>query len=418
MRHPPPKPSRPDLPEGLPDLPEGLGAGLTALTPAPLPQAPLDDAQRLACLRLIRSENVGPVTFRELINHFGGAQAALEALPDLARRGGQRRAPRLCPRDRAEAELAAAAKVKARPVFTIEPGYPPLLAHVEAPPPMLYVRGDLDQVMRPALAIVGSRNASAAGIKLTRHFATALGEAGFVIVSGMARGIDAAAHEAALARGTIAVLAGGIDVIYPPEHADLYQRISEAGCVVSEMPPGYVARAQEFPRRNRIISGLSHGVVVIEAARRSGTLTTARHAAEQGRDVFAVPGHPLDPRAEGTNHLLKEGASLVTEPGDVLKLLRPLLEPARQLDEPAVAPLRAPVPPAPIDDADRQRVLVALGPAPIDIDEIVRATGLGARNVRIALMELALAGRIVQHGAQLVSLAPDAAPDQAEFADR
>ncbi len=415
MRNPPPKPSlsRPDPPEGV--------DGLTALTPAPLPQAPLDDAQRLACLRLIRSENVGPVTFRELINHFGGAAAALEALPELARRGGQRRAPRLCPRDRAEAELAAAAKAKARPVFTIEPGYPPLLAHVAAPPPMIYARGDLDLLARPALAIVGSRNASAAGIKLTRHFATALGEAGFVIVSGMARGIDAAAHEAALARGTIAVLAGGIDVIYPPEHADLYQRISESGCVVSEMPPGYVARAQEFPRRNRVISGVSHGVVVIEAARRSGTLTTARHAAEQGRDVFAVPGHPLDPRAEGTNHLLKEGASLVTEPDDVLKLLRPLLEPSRQMAEAAtsLAPLRGAAVPAPIDDADRQRVLVALGPAPIDIDEVVRATGLAARNVRIALIELALAGRVVQHGAQLVSLAPDAGPgagpDQADF---
>lgn len=375
-------------------------------TPAPLPQAPLDDAQRLACLRLIRSENVGPITFRELINHYGGAEPALAALPELSRRGG--RAVRVCSRERAEAELAAARRIGAEPLFTIEPGFPPLLAHVEAPPPLLYVKGRTALLAKPCLAIVGSRDASAAGHKLTRQFAARLGEAGFVIVSGLARGIDGAAHEAALATGTVAVLAGGLDNIYPPEHADLHARIGASGCLVSEMPPGFIPRGQEFPRRNRIISGMSHAVLVIEAARRSGTLITARLAAEQGREVFAVPGHPLDPRAEGTNQLLKGGATLALTPEDVLDVLRPQLSafaaPAVAYAPPPVnAAAQPPMPPPSLGDADRQRVLAALGPAPVNVDELVRAVGLPARAVQVALLELALAGRIERHGQQLVS---------------
>ena len=282
------------------------------LIPAPLPQAPLDDRQRLACLRLIRSENIGPATFRDLVNHFGGAHAALEALPGLNAKAGRPHA-RICPASRAESELEAAARVGAQALFTIEPGYPPALAAVEPPPPLLYVQGQRDLLRRPMVAIVGSRNGSAAGQKLAGMLAADLGRAGFVVVSGLARGIDAAAHAAALSTGTIAVIAGGIGNVYPPENVDLQARIAAEGVVVSENPPGFVPRAQDFPRRNRLISGMSLGIVIVEAARRSGSLITARFAREQSREVFAVPGHPLDPRAEGTNGLIKQGEVTVVD---------------------------------------------------------------------------------------------------------
>lgn len=380
-------------------------------TPAPLPVAKLDLVQRLACLRLIRSDNVGPVTFRELINHYGGAVQALDALPELAKRGG--RTLRICPQDRAERELEAAERIGARIIFTIEPGYPALLAHVDAPPPAVYIKGDAGLLQRPAVAVVGSRQASAAGITLARRFGSDLGRRGLVIVSGLARGIDAAVHEASLSTGTIAVLAGGIDYIYPPENARLQAAIAETGCLVTEMPPGFEPRAKDFPRRNRLVSGMAHGVVVIEAARRSGTLSTARMAGEQGREVFAVPGHPLDPRAEGTNHLLKSGATLVTSADDVLEALAPalagsslMMEPHAAFEDVPPAPLR---PPPLIGTSDRDRVVVAMGPQPIPIDDLARATDLGARELRVILMELDLAGRIERHGQGLVSLRPEAA---------
>ena len=381
--------------------------------PSPAPQAPLGAAQRLACLRLIRSENVGPVTFRDLINHFGGAEEALAALPELSRRGGYRRPIRVCPREVAEAELEAAADIGASALIVGEPGYPPALAAVDPPPPLLYVKGKAGHLARPMLAIVGARNGSAAGQKLARLFASSIGGAGFVIVSGLARGIDSAAHEAALETGTVAVLAGGPDNVYPPEHAELQRRIAERGCLVSENPPGFAPRGQDFPRRNRIISGMALGVLVVEAARRSGTLVTARMAGEQGREVFALPGHPLDPRAEGTNRLLKSGATLVTEPEDVLGALAPLLrealqplarKPAREAASSLHMPAADPTEPPEVGDADRARLIEALGPAPVDVDELGRATGLSARAIQIALMELALAGRIERHGHQLVSL--------------
>ncbi|MFA5952344.1 MAG: DNA-processing protein DprA [Hyphomicrobium sp.] len=379
--------------------------------PAPLPTAVFDDAERLACLRLIRSDSVGPVTFRELINHYGGAARALAALPELTRRG-RGRTFRICSEGDAAAELAAAHRAGVRPVFTIEPGYPPALAAVECPPPLLYVKGDASLLSRPAVAIVGSRQASAAGIKLARLFADELSAAGLVIVSGLARGIDAAAHHASLARGTVAVLAGGLDVVYPPEHLELQRRIGELGCLVSEQPPGFEPRAKDFPRRNRLVSGISLGVTVVEAAKRSGTLVTARFAAEQGREVFAVPGHPLDPRAEGTNQLLKNGATLVTGPRDIIDALAPMLRTPRDgnidtaFSEHAgslAANLSPPPLPRELSDTDRDQVLSALGPSPVDIDEIVRATGLGVREVRIVLMELDLSGEIERHGQQLVS---------------
>ncbi|MDO9381719.1 MAG: DNA-processing protein DprA [Hyphomicrobiaceae bacterium] len=375
-------------------------------TAAPLPVAVLDAAERLACLRLIRSGNVGPVTFRELVNQFGGAQRALDALPDLTRRAGGPAHP-ICPKADAERELAAADKIGVRPIFTIEPGYPASLAATGVPPPLLYVKGNDELLQKPTVAIVGSRQASAAGHKLARQFAAELGRAGYVIASGLARGIDGAAHEAALLTGTVAVVAGGIDIIYPPEHADLTQRIAEKGCIVSEMPPGFVPRAKEFPRRNRIIAGVSLGVLVVEAARRSGTLVTARLAAELGREVFAIPGHPLDPRAEGTNQLLKSGAVFVTEAADLIAALQPMIE---QPEDRGLA--REPeTPPAPFSEpalshSDRQRVLSALGPHPSDVDEIGRAAGLSARAVRLVLVELDLAGRIERHGQHLVSLLP------------
>jgi len=378
--------------------------------PAPLPVAQLGPEERIACLRLIRSENVGPVAFRELINLYGGAAKALEALPELTRRGGRRRPIHILPRQEAENELGAAARCGAEPLFTIEPGYPAVLAALEAPPPMLYVKGRPELLNRAAIAIVGSRESSAAGQKLARHFAIGLGEAGYVVVSGLARGIDGAAHAAALPQGTVAVLAGGIDTVYPPEHAKLQSEISREGCLVTEQPPGFVPRGADFPRRNRIISGMSLGVVIVEAAARSGTLVTARYAAEQGREVFAVPGHPLDPRAEGTNALIKKGATLVTEVSDVISALEPISG-LRDRSLPAIAPAPAASPPSPadttLDDSTRQQLISALSPAPTEIDAILAATGLSIRAVQIGLMELELSGRIVRPGPGLIALRPE-----------
>ena len=368
----------------------------------PAPAAALNDAERVAALRLARSENVGPVTFRELLKHYGSAAAALAALPQLSQRGGFRRPIRVCPLDEAEAELERAQRGGTQLVFVGEAQYPAPLAALEAPPPLLYAKGDIALLQRPTIAIVGARQCSAAGAKLARQFAYAIGRAGFVIASGLARGIDGMAHQAAIDTGTIAVLAGGLDNIYPPEHEDLQRQIGERGCLVSEMPFGFTPRGQDFPRRNRIVSGLSLGVLIVEAARRSGSLVTARLAAEQGREVFAIPGHPLDPRAEGTNKLLKSGATLVTEPEDVLSALVPLTRaPPRQLRE---DPPPQPLTPTSLSAAERDRVVAALGPAPIDIDSLVRATGLDIRSVQVAVMELALAGRIERHGGGLVSL--------------
>lgn len=363
--------------------------------------------QRLDWLRLIRSENVGPATFRELINHFGGAGAALAALPELARRGGSARRIKVCPVEEAEAEIDAARRAGARIVTPSEPGYPPRLAQIDAAPPLLVVKGDLALADRPIVAIVGARNGSALGQKFARQLAADLGKAGFVIASGLARGIDTAAHQAALERGTIAVVAGGIDVVYPPENADLQEAIGAGGLVLTERAMGFKPRGKDFPRRNRLISGISAGVLVIEAARRSGSLITARLAGEQGREVFAVPGNPLDPRAAGTNGLLKSGATLVTDADDIIEALAPIL--GRDRPE-TVADLRETeeVPPdsgsMDVTQSDRERVIEALGPSPVDVDEIIRATGLPARQVQVILLELDLAGRLERHGRQLVSL--------------
>jgi DNA processing protein len=361
----------------------------------------LTDEQRLDWLRLIRSENVGPRTFRELVNHFGGAGGALEAVPRLARRGGAA-SPRIFSIEEARAEIEAARKRGVRFVALGEADYPPRLAVIDGAPPLLGVQGRADILQRPLVAIVGSRNASAAGQKFADRLARELAEAGYAIASGLARGIDAAAHRASLASGTVAVLAGGHERIYPAEHVPLLEMILPEGAAISEMPLSWEPRARDFPRRNRIISGVSLGVVIVEAARRSGSLITARLAGEQGREVFAVPGSPLDPRAEGTNGLLKQGAIMVTEADDVISALAPIRD--RSID----TPIEEPEPPLaaerePADD-ERSRIVGLLGPVPCSLDDLVRMSRSSPAVVRVVLLELELAGRIERHGGGMVSL--------------
>lgn len=361
----------------------------------------LTDEQRIDWLRLIRSENVGPRTFRNLVDHYGSAGAALRALPELARRGGAARNIRIHPRAEAEREIEAAQRLGAAFVALGEPDYPHRLAAIDDAPPLIAVRGNRDGLTRPMVGIVGSRNASAVGLKFAERLARELGEAGFVIVSGLARGVDAAAHRASLATGSLAALAGGHDRLYPEEHAGLLEAMLTQGGAISEMPFGWEPRARDFPRRNRLISGLSVGVVIVEAAKRSGSLITARFALEQGREVFAVPGSPLDPRAEGTNGLLKQGATLVTETADVLAAVEPIL--GRSFDQPGEEPIRAEETGEP-DAGARARIVDLLGPAPIGIDDLVRLAGAPPATVRTVLLELELAGRLERHSGGLVSL--------------
>lgn len=361
----------------------------------------LTDEQRLDWLRLIRSDNVGPRTFRDLINTYGGARRALEALPKLARRGGAS-GTHIFTVDEAEAELKAC---RARDITLValgEPDYPARLQTIDDAPPLVALRGKVPLLSQPLVAIVGSRNASAAGMKFAQGLAHDLGAAGYGIVSGLARGIDAAAHRASLASGTVAVLAGGHERIYPPDHVELLNALLADGAAISEMPLNWEPRAHDFPRRNRLISGLALGVVIVEAARRSGSLITARLAGEQGREVFAVPGSPLDPRAEGTNGLLKQGATLVTEAADVIAALEPILGRGYEM---SVHEPDAPLPPdAEPGDDERSRVISLLGPTPVAIDDLVRLSSTSAAIVRTVLLELELAGRVERHGGGMVSL--------------
>jgi DNA processing protein len=365
----------------------------------------LSDEQRIAWLRLIRSENVGPATFRDLVNHFGSASTALAMVPELTRRGGAGRPARVTSVEEAERELEGIRRLGARLVGIGEPEYPPLLRQSDGPPPLVTIKGDPAVFTLPAVAIVGARNASLAGIKFARKIAGELGEAGFCVVSGLARGIDAAAHEASQATGTAAALAGGLDKPYPPENMHLYKSIPEMrGALITEMPLGWEPRARDFPRRNRIIAALALGLVVVEAAERSGSLISARLAAELGRLVFAVPGSPLDPRARGTNGLLKNGAIVATETNDIISAIAPLVEnmppPRDALDEPD-GPLGSAPPPS---DDERDRILEALGPTPVAVDEIIRHTGLHPSQVFLVLIELDLAGRLERHPGGGVSI--------------
>lgn len=363
----------------------------------------LSPSERLAWLRLARAQNVGAVTFAALIERFHSASAALAELPRLARRGGAAAELRIPAEGDAERELESLARIGARLIASVEPDFPAGLAALEAPPPVISVLGQGDVLSREMIAVVGARNASALGRKFAGELSQGLGSAGLVVVSGLARGIDSAAHEGALASGTIAVLAGGVDDIYPPENARLYTHIVETGAVVSEMPVGQRPQAKHFPRRNRIISGLSRGVVVVEAAEGSGSLITANFALEQGREVFAVPGSPLDPRAKGTNRLLRDGAALTEGPEDVLEVLRPLI--AHSFREPGGGFL-----PPKLDGAEdvdgtlRRQILELLGPAPVPVDDLVRQSGASAAAVLSVLLELELAGRLHREAGNRVSL--------------
>lgn len=355
-------------------------------------------------LRLIRTESVGPVGFDHLLGLYGSAGAALDALPGLARKGGAK-ALRIPTKAEAEREMAAVEKAGARLVARGEGDYPPLLAQIEAAPPLLTARGHLHLGRRPAVAMVGARNASAAGQRIAREIAFELGRHGLVVVSGLARGIDGVAHMAALESGTIAVVAGGIDVVYPPEHAELQARIAEAGLVIAEMPPGTQPQARHFPRRNRLISGLALGVVVVEAALKSGSLITARFALEQGREVMAVPGSPLDPRARGANDLIRQGARLVESAEEIADILRPMIEPP--LAEPGGGEFTKPPMQRPDEaeiDRHRDRVLQLLSPVPTPVDELLRQAELTPPVLFTILLELELAGRLQRYAGGRVAL--------------
>ena len=364
----------------------------------------LSDKQRMQWLRLIRTDNVGPATFRDLINRYGSAETALEALPDLTLRGGAGRPVSIPDIATAEDEMDAVAKFGAMLVAIGETEYPSVLAHMDQPPPLVTTKGAPQVFDLPAAAVVGSRNASAAGARMASNIAAELGAAGYAVVSGLARGIDKAAHQAALATGTIGVLAGGIDKPYPPENEPLYAEIpARGGALISEMPFSWEPRAKDFPRRNRLIAGLSLGLVVVEAAKRSGSLISARLAGEMGRLVFAVPGSPLDPRAFGTNKLIKDGAVMVTAAADVIDELAPLIgQDVPERDHFAEPPDFSQTPPP--GDNERDLVLEALGPVPTFQDDIIRHTGLPPAQVFMVLLELDLAGRLERHSGGAVSL--------------
>ena len=370
----------------------------------PLSARTLNPAERIDWLRLIRSENVGPITFYQLLARFGSAEAALASLPEIARSGGRAKALAVCSRAAAERELALVHDAGARLVAWGEPDYPPPLAAVDDAPPLIAMKGVSGLFARSAIAVVGARNASANGKRFARDIATQLGQQGFVVVSGLARGIDGAAHDGALATGTAAVLAGGIDRVYPPENRALHDQIAERGVLIAEMPIGTEPQARHFPRRNRIISGASLGVLVIEAATRSGSLITARFALEQGREVFAVPGSPLDPRCRGTNDLIRNGAILTESVEDVLRDLAPSLgrpQAAREAAQPTVEMNAVGEP-----ELAHARVLVSdlLSPDPVPIDELVRQCQLTPALVVTILLEFELAGRIERHPGNQVSL--------------
>lgn len=372
---------------------------------------PLSEAERIDWLRLIRSEHVGPVTFRRLLQRYGTAAAALAALPQLARQGG-RAGVRIPSAAEAADEMASLARAGGRLLLSADPDYPELLRPLEDAPPVLSLIGNAALFRRAAIAIVGSRNASLNGVRFAERLARDLGAAGFTVVSGLARGIDAGAHRGAIVSGTIAVMAGGVDVIYPPGNTDLYRAIGSEGAIVAEMRTGMQPQARHFPRRNRLISGLSLGVVVVEANLRSGSLITARCALDQGREVFAVPGSPLDPRAHGCNDLIRQGAVLTELAEDVLNVVAPAAAGAARLFRPATPTAEEGVS-APADatpsldpDAARAGLFSLLSPAPVAVDELVRRSALPPATIHTVLLEWELAGRIERHPGNRVALLP------------
>lgn len=353
---------------------------------------------RLARLRLIRTPTIGPVTYRQLLARFSSAERAIEALPDLAARGGGK-PPRIADAATVEREIARVEKLGARYLFIDDADYPPLLAELDNAPAVMTIRGDIGLFGRTSVAMVGARNASAAACRFARGLAVELGREGVVIVSGLARGLDTAAHQGSLATGTIGVIASGIDIAFPPENRALQDQVADQGLLIAEQPPGSEPLARNFPHRNRVIAGLATGTVVVEAAPRSGSLITARLAAEAGRDVMAVPGSPLEPRAQGCNLLIREGATLVQSAADILETIRPI--------DPRM--VRAPASPfdgrsgGEPDDAERRALTGLLGPVPVTIDELIRQSGLLPATVALVLLELELAGRIERHAGARVS---------------
>ncbi|WP_309753454.1 DNA-processing protein DprA [Novosphingobium sp.] len=358
----------------------------------------LSQEEAFARIRLLRSPNVGPVSYRQLLRRFGTAQAALVALPDLAGRSG---AYRVADEGRVANEVAAVRGAGARYLFHDAAEYPALLAELDSAPPILTCRGDTTLAAKPCVAIVGARNASAAAVKLARQFAGDLADAGFVVVSGLARGIDGAAHQASLNGGTIGVIASGIDIAYPPEHADLQEQVASQGLLLAEQPPGTEPLARHFPSRNRIIAGLAAGTVVVEAAPKSGSLITARLAGEAGREVMAVPGSPLDARAQGCNQLIRDGAILVQSADDVIELISAFSGAPRSTFRESVASFDYGSDELADTPADVAGLLTV---APIGVDELIRQSGESAAAVQLALLELELSGRLVRHAAGRVSL--------------
>lgn len=368
------------------------------------PRRALTDEERVDWLRLSRTAQVGPITFYALLARYGSAKAAIQALPKLAARAGRAKPAPVPPAGEIRREIERAERMGARYLAAHGPDYPEALAAIEDAPPVIVVGRNIGLFERPAVAIVGARNASLNGKKMAARLAAELGEAGFVVVSGLARGIDTEAHKAALAHGTIAVVAGGIDIVYPPENRDLQARIFDQHCIVAEAPLGTEPMARHFPRRNRIISGLTPGVIVVEAAKNSGSLITARMALEQGREVFAVPGSPLDPRAQGANGLIRDGATLTETADDVLRVLtsRPISR-RRTAQEPLLLPEPAGEPE--VEEA-RKVILEALSPVPVAVDELVRDCQVSLPVVLTILLELELAGRLERQAGQRVSLVP------------
>ncbi len=365
----------------------------------------LSQEEAFSRVRLLRSAHIGPVSYFQLLRRFGSAVEALEALPELAARGAKRDYQPAPPKI-IEQEILAARKAGARYLFHDSPDYPPLLTELESAPPILTVRGDLSLAGKPCVAMVGARNSSAAAVKLARDFARQLGEAGFVVVSGLARGIDGACHEGALACSngphTIGVIASGIDIAYPPQHQELQERIASGALLLAEEPPGTEPRGQHFPKRNRIIAGLAAGTLVVEAATRSGSLITARLAAEAGREVMAIPGSPLEARSQGCNHLIREGAVLVQSPEDVIELLSGFdgtpRSSFRERPEPPDLPDYDESSPPPADIGE------LLTTAPVPVDELIRQSGSTTGAVQMALLELEIAGKLVRHAGGKVSL--------------
>ena len=357
---------------------------------------PLAEVERIARLRLARTEGIGPVAFAHLLQRFGTAQRSLEALPDLTRRGGKTYV--IPTQAQIDDEIARGQALNARLLVLGDPDFPDLLTKTDPAPPVLWARGKTHLLNQDSIGIVGARIASAGGQRIARGLAQQLSEAGYVVVSGMAKGIDAAAHQGALAKGTVAVLGGGVDDIYPAENTGLYHQLCEQGCIVSESPVGSRAQAKDFPRRNRIISGLSRGIVVVEAELRSGSLITARLANEQGRDVFAVPGSPLDPRSRGPNELLRQGAILCEGIEDIERAFSSLFS-VREDDRPRLSlGLMSEIEDETLNLTDEDilnRVAGLLSPVPTPQDEVARALGLPVGQVRAALLELSLSQRAV-----------------------